>query len=166
MARGVSEPTLLIDGDMRSPDVHNVFEIPLEPGLAAVLSSQCTVEDAIVRTWSDHVHLLPAGRLQVNPHQLLANGGFQSLLAELRDKYRYVVIDTPPVLSASEAIVLAKASDTCLVCVMRDVSRMDQVRKTCDRLSASGVRVTGAVFSGVPVREYAYRYGDYGYSRD
>jgi capsular exopolysaccharide synthesis family protein len=150
--------TLLIDGDMRSPDVHHVFEVPLEPGLAEVLSDQCPLEDAIVSTHNEHVHLLPAGRLKVSPHRLLGNGAWKSLLEQIPTAYRYVIIDTPPVLAASEALVLAKAADATLVCVMRDVSRADQVRKASEQLLTAGGRPVGTVLSGVPTHRYMYRY--------
>ena len=72
--------TLLIDGDMRSPDVHKVFDVPQGPGLAEVLSHECPLADAIATTHNERVHLLPAGRLKVNPHRLLGNGEWKSLL--------------------------------------------------------------------------------------
>jgi Mrp family chromosome partitioning ATPase len=92
---------------------------------------------------------------------VFGNGALGSVLDQLRREYRHIIIDTPPVLPAAEAIVLAKASDACLLCVMRDVSRIDQVKKAYDRLTAAGARVAGGVFSGVPTAKYAYLYGDY-----
>ena len=77
-----------------------------------------------------------------------------------------MIIDTPPVLAASEALVLAKAADASLVCAMRDVSRADQVRKASERLLAAGSRVIGTVLNGVPARQYAYRYGTYAHSSE
>jgi capsular exopolysaccharide synthesis family protein len=161
LARSTREPLLLIDGDMRSPDVHRVFQAPLEPGLAMVLAGACTLEEAIVTNASADIHLLPAGRLRVSPHQLLGNGTWKALLARIPTRYRYVVIDTPPVLAASEAIVLANGADVAVVCAMRGMSRMDQIRKTIERLAATGCRPVGTVLSGVPTRYYASRYGDY-----
>ena len=161
LARATGKMTLLVDGDMRSPDVHRVFDVPLEPGLAEVLSNQCPLEDAIVATHNDHVNLLPAGRLAVSPHRLLGNGSWKALLGQIPATYRFVVIDTPPVLAASEALVLAKAADATLICVMRDVSRADQVRKASERLLAAGGHPIGTVLSGVPAKRYAYSYGSY-----
>jgi polysaccharide biosynthesis transport protein len=166
LARATGKKTLLIDGDMRSPDVHNVFNVPLTPGLAEVQSGESPLADGIITTWNELIHLLPAGKLKVNPHKLLGNGAWHSLLAQIPDTYRYVIIDTPPVLAASEALVLAKAADASLICVMRDVSRTDQVRKTSDRLLAAGSRVIGTVLNGVPTRQYAYRYGTYAHDGD
>ncbi len=163
--RATGKPLLLIDGDMRCPDIHNVFDVPLEPGLAKVLSGECSLEEAIVTSWSDLVHLLPAGRLEVSPHSLLGNGAWTSLMAKIPPFYRYVLIDTPPVLSASEALVLAKSADASLVCVMRDVSRVDQIRRILDRLAAAGGHPVGLVLNGVPAKNYSYRWGDYSYTR-
>lgn len=165
LSRASGKQTLLIDGDMRRPDIHKVFEISLEPGLAEVLGGECSLEDAIVTDWSDHVHLLPAGKLRFSPHKLLGNGSVTSLLESIPETYRYVVIDTPPVLAASETLVLAKAADASLICAMQDVSRIDQVRAACERLTAAGSHTVGTVLNGVPTKRYAYRYGSYAYSR-
>ena len=95
--------TLLIDGDMRSPDVHKIFGVAQGPGLAEVLGHECSLGDAIAPTRNERVDLLPAGELKVSPHRLLGNGEWKSLLAQIPSSYGYVIIDTPPVLAASEA---------------------------------------------------------------
>ncbi len=166
IARASGTATLLVDGDMRSPDIHNVFDIPLKPGLVEVMTAKCDLDEAIVTDWSQYVHLLPAGRLRTNPHKLMGNGKVKELFDELRSRYRYIVIDTPPVLAASEALVLAKTADASLMCAMQDCSRLDQVRKGYNRLLAAGARPAGMVLNGVPVKRYAYRYGNYAYDRE
>ncbi len=166
IARASGDKVALVDGDMRSPDIHRVLGLSLSPGLADVLAGECKLEDAIVGTWSNHVHILPAGRLRISPHKLLNNGNVKSVLERLRDTYSYVVIDTPPVLPASESLVLARAADITLVCTMRDVSRVDQVRKSYERLMTTGARPVGIILNGVPTSHYAYRYGTYAYSRN
>lgn len=163
IARASGALTLLIDGDMRSPDIHNVFEVRLEPGLAEVLGHDCRLEDAIVTSWSKCVHVLPAGRLHTSPHKLLGNGALKSLLDGVRASYDYIIIDTPPIFAASEALVLAKTADATLMCAMQDVSRIDQVRKAYDRLVAAGTCPVGTVLNGVPTQRYAHRYGSYAY---
>ncbi len=161
LARATGKMTLLIDGDMRSPDVHQVFGVARGPGLAEVLSNECTLADAIVPTHNPNVQLLTAGRLKVSPHRLLGNGAWKSLLAQIPASYGYVIVDTPPVLAASEALVLAKHADAILICVMRDVSRADQVRKASNLLTAAGGCPVGTVLNGVPTRSYKYYYGTY-----
>jgi len=158
------EFTLLVDGDLRRPDVHRVFEIPREPGLADVLCGECSFFEAVVTVEDGSLHVLPAGRPTHSIHRLFANGSIERLLEEIPDECRYVVIDTPPILAASEALMLAKSADVSIVCTRRDVSRVQQFAKACDRLNLAGAHVAGAVFSGVPPKYYTYRYGAYAYA--
>jgi len=164
MAKCSSTPVLLIDADMRSPDIHHIFKIPNEPGLAAVLDGRSSLDDAIVTDWSDQVHLLPAGRLTMSPHKLLGGDTFPSLLRTLRARYSHIIIDTPPILSAAEALLLAKFSDGTIICTRRNYSRERQVKLAHERLVAAGAKPLGAVFNAVPTRRYAYTYGSYDYA--
>ena len=164
LARSTGKPILLIDGDMRSPDAHRIFKISNEVGLAEVLQGDAKLDEAINTEWSEHVHVLPAGTLTKSPHNLLGSGEFKKVLDEARHWYRYIVVDTPPVLAASEALVMARDADASLVCCMRDVSRQSHTRTTYDRLLNVGARPIGAVLNGVPTRTYARRYGNYDYT--
>lgn len=163
LAKATRKPTLIIDGDMRCPSLHEIFERGISPGLTDVLAGRCPVADAVVATDSPWLHFLPSGVLKYTPHALLQDGTMQAALADLRGQYRYIVIDLPPVLAASEALVLAGAAEGTLVCAMRDVSRGPQFRLACERLSSSGARVLGTVINGLPARAWAYKYGGYGY---
>ncbi len=163
LAENMHAKVLLIDADMRSPDIHRLFQIPCEPGLAAVLAQQATLEQAMVTTWSDHLHLLPAGHLSGGPAALMGNGNVQALLDRVLADYRFVVIDTPPVLPASESLILSSAADATLLCVMCEVSRGDQVQRAYKRLLLSGSRNVGLVVNGVPTQQYQRRYGKYPY---
>jgi len=165
LARASGQATLLVDGDMRSPDIHELFDTRLEPGLVEVLKGESTLDEAIITNCSASVHLLSAGKLTTSPHTLLGNGAFRALLSEVSKKYRYCVVDTPPVLSAAESLVMAKVADACLICAMRNVSRGDYVRKACERLVASGSRPVGAVLNGVPRNRYEYRHAKCYYPR-
>jgi capsular exopolysaccharide synthesis family protein len=165
IARATGEATLVIDADLRSPSIHRVFQIEGSPGLADVLEGKCDVRDAIHKDWSEFVHAMPAGRAGMTPHALINSPRFKSALDQLREEYRYVIIDTPPVLLASEALVIAKEADGTLLCTMRDHSRESQVQAACERLRAVGARNLGAVLSGIPARQYATKYGKYAYVR-
>jgi capsular exopolysaccharide synthesis family protein len=166
LARASGEKTLIIDGDMRSPDVHNLLGIAAGPGLANLLAKEITLEDGPIISWASHVDVLPAGKAKRSPHRLLGNGDLDELLGQLRQRYRYIVIDTPPVLAASESVMLSRAADGCLLVTMRNVSRMDQVAETYARLLAAGARPVGVALNGVPIPQYRYYYGHYEADRD
>lgn len=158
-------PTLLIDGDMRSPDIHRIFGVDLAPGLSEVLRGECSVSEVIETGFSEHLHILTAGNLNTSPHRLIAGGHFNEVLAQLRSSYDFIVLDTPPILAASESLVMAKAADSAILCARRDFSRIDQVVHAFTRLKESGVQPVGTVLNGVPARRYSYRYGNYYYTQ-
>jgi capsular exopolysaccharide synthesis family protein len=163
IARSCGVRTLIIDGDMRDPSIHGVFEVPREPGLTDVLSGQVSLRDAIAVTRIEGVDVLAAGVLKGNPHALLAKGRWESLLAKVPREYQYVIIDTPPVLAASEALALVRNVDTVLMCALRDVTRLPQLQKAADRIKSTGARMGGMILNGIPTSHYATRYGTYSY---
>ncbi|HTN77840.1 MAG TPA: exopolysaccharide synthesis protein, partial [Pirellulaceae bacterium] len=86
-------------------------------------------------------------------------------LDEAKREYAYIVIDTPPVLLASEALVIAKEVDGTLLCTMVNHSRESQVKAASERLKTVGARNLGAVLNGIPSHSYSSRYGSYPYAR-
>ena len=141
-----------------------MLQVPKSPGFAELLSGQCCFKDALRVGWLKNIDVLPAGRYPERMHALIADDRLDELLEYARQKYRYVVLDTPPLLAASEALVFAKKADASLLVTMRDVSTTARVRLAYERLVASGVNTVGAVLNGVPTYSYTYRYGQYQHS--
>lgn len=164
IARASGERVLIIDGDMRAPDIHKIFDKELGPGLAEVLRNECPIEEAIETGFNEKMHILTAGQLKGSPHRLLGSDEFPLLLEKLCSIYRYIIVDTPPILSASESLVMARAADAAVLCVRRDYSRIDQVQEAFSRMAAAGITTAGAVLNGIPIKHYAYKYGSYTYS--
>jgi len=164
LTRATDQSVLLIDADLRSPDQHHLFGIEMGHGLSSVLAGKCSLKDAIDRSLGNHLHILPAGQLESNPHRLVSPEAVRNLIEQAMEQYEYVIIDTAPVLAAGETLCLAAAADATLVCVMRDVSRHDNIKRCMNRLEAAGAKVIGTIFSGVSTFEYSYRYGDYRYT--
>jgi capsular exopolysaccharide synthesis family protein len=161
IAEATNLPTLVLDADLRAPDVGKSFGVPTHPGISEVLSGNVEIEKAIHRVGTTQTYVLPAGKHRVNPHHILQGSKIDELLGSLRGKFSTIVIDTPPVLSASEALVYAKAADSVIFCSLADVSRSKQVRVAIDRLQSTGANIAGTVLSGVPFNRYVYRYGTY-----
>lgn len=164
IAKATGETVLLVDGDLRCPDQHDIFGLELGAGLTGVLSGTATLADTVDSSLGDLIHVLPAGPLSSSPHRLITPDKMKAFIEEALKEYKYIVIDTAPVLSAGESLAVASVVDISLLCVMRDVSRMDNVTRTTRRLEAVGATLAGTVFSGVSARQYAYRYGDYNYT--
>lgn len=166
IARATQKRVLIIDGDLRDPSVHSVFDVPRMPGLTNVLSGECSIDYAIVATRTELVDVLSAGYLDGNPYRLLEERRWTKLIDSIPPEYRYVIIDTPPVLAASEALILARSADAVLICAMRDVTRLAQLKKATARIMSAGAKVAGMVLSGIPAGQYADRYGSYFFEND
>ena len=164
ISKATGQTVLLVDTDLRCPDQHEIFGIEPGPGLCGVLSGTASLDEAVNSSLGDLIHILPAGKLKRSPHRLMSSEAMSSFVDDALESYAYVVFDTAPVLSAGETLAVASVVDATLVCVMRDVSRIDSVTRTTRRLEASGARIAGTVFSGVSARQYSYRYGDYHYA--
>ena len=164
LARYSGEAVLVVDADLRSPDQHSLFGISMGPGLCKLFSGLAELDECIDKSL-DQVHVLSAGRLVSNPYNLLTKKNLEDLFEQLKPRYRFIVVDTAPVLPAAETLTVTAACEATLLCAMRDVSQSEHVMRTYKRLEEAGSNVIGTVFSGVPAREYAYRYGDYRYAQ-
>jgi capsular exopolysaccharide synthesis family protein len=164
IAKATGKTVLLVDTDLRCPDQHEIFGIDSGPGLTAVLTGAATLKQAVNTSLGDLIHVLPAGHLDRSPHRLMSPDAMRKFVTSAMENYSYVIFDTAPVLSAGETLAVASVVDSTLLCVMRDVSRLENVTRTTRRLEASGARIAGTVFSGVSARQYSYRYGDYHYA--
>jgi capsular exopolysaccharide synthesis family protein len=165
LSRSGHGPVLLIDADLRSPDQHHLFAIPMSAGLAGVLTNSVTLADAINTSMGDDLHILPAGQIRRDLSRVIRRERIEQFMQEVKGRYEFVIIDTAPVLAASETLSFASIADGVLLCTLRDVSRQDHVQRCLKRLELSGAKVLGTVFSGIPVRQYHYRYGDYRYAQ-
>ncbi|HTI51721.1 MAG TPA: hypothetical protein VL475_12240 [Planctomycetaceae bacterium] len=156
---------VIVDADLRAPNLHELFEIPLTPGLAEVLRGECSLEDVTLMDWGDKLYIVPAGDLKSDSaSQLFSGPKFLECVAKLRSQYQKVMFDVPPVLCASETLLVGKQADAVVMCTLHDHSRAGQFKQAYDRLAGSGVNVVGAVLNGAPVRQYSYAYRGYGVS--
>jgi capsular exopolysaccharide synthesis family protein len=159
-ARHGEARTLLIDGDVRDPDIYSIFGVASSPGLVEVLSGNCEQDAAIVH-WEENLDILPAGSLIGSPHRLFEGQTFAGLIEKLRKNYDRIVLDAAPLLSASEVLPMLKAVDGVLLCARKDHSKAAQVKLARERLERAGIQRVGGVFGGLSCHSYAFQYGEY-----
>jgi capsular exopolysaccharide synthesis family protein len=151
--------TLLIDCDLRRPSAHQLFEQTLQPGFSEVVLREVELAQAIRPTTTDpNLFLLPAGHWDREVIQELAKTGINGLFAELRQQFDFIVVDSHPVLPATDSLLIGQHVDAVIVSLMRDVSQVHHVHTACQQLSTLGIRVFGAVVNGVPVKVYGKGY--------
>ncbi|MFO0949404.1 MAG: polysaccharide biosynthesis tyrosine autokinase [Planctomycetota bacterium] len=154
LARGISGRVLLVDADMRRPHLHRLLDQDPENGLVDYLAGRTEFGDVIRNTWVERLDFVAAGILDTPVGILLANDRFERFLRQAERTYEFIVIDVPPILPVSEGLVIAKCADGAIFCGLRDVSTVANIARACEKLRAAGVNIFGAVFNGVPPREY------------
>lgn len=112
---------LLIEADFRRPTVSSTLGLPSEPGLANCLRGSCTLQDAIVRVEQfPNLYVLPVGKSEVNPAELLDTERWQSVCATVRRHFDYVIVDTPPIGSVADYDLIEAKCDGVIVVVRPD----------------------------------------------
>jgi len=139
--------TLLVDGDIRNPQQHNVFGLPMDSGLCELLRGEATIEHVVQATQQDQLSLLPAGRYDDSAMRAMSNSALASTL-NTDDRFDFVVVDAGPVLTGPEALLLGQHADAAVLSVRQDVSRMPKIVEACDRLRSVGIRIIGSVVNG------------------
>ena len=151
--------TLLLDGDLRHPNVHLALGLDLRAGLPEVLRGEVSADEAVQPTAIDGLFAVTGGVCDYAAITALSRPESAAAIKQYRESFDHVVIDAGPVLAFADVLLLGQLSDIAIVATMRDVSRMPQVTSAVDRLRSVGVRVLGAVVNGVtdsaPRRLYA-----------
>jgi capsular exopolysaccharide synthesis family protein len=141
--------TLLLDGDLRHPNVHLALELDLRSGLPELLRGEITVDEAVQPTSIEGLFAITGGACDYASITALSKPETARILKELRGSFDQVVIDAGPVLAFADVLLLGQLSDAAIMVTMRDVSRLPLVTKAVDRLRSVGIRVIGTVVNGV-----------------
>jgi capsular exopolysaccharide synthesis family protein len=153
---------LLIDSDLRRPSVHLRFRIANKVGLTSVLTGKTPLEEAIVPIAAvPTLHVLPAGPIAPMPAELLGSLQMQRMVEGLRAKYDFILIDTPPVLTVTDAAVLVSISDGVVLVLRYGQASRNVVARASVILLRSGALLLGVVLNAVDLQssDYAEYYG-------
>lgn len=157
---------LLIDADMRKGHLNESFSLPVGPGLSEILTGKSGLGHAIHRNVAPNVDFIAAGGPSQTPADLLTTRTAELLLREASGAYDYVVVDTPPVLAASDAAILAQWAGAVFLIARANVTSLRELHESEKRLSQRGIDVDGVIYTAVDVskrRNDIYSYGGYEY---
>ena len=166
---------LLIDADLRRPGVHKTLGMGPRSGLSNVLTGSATLQQTITRSpLVPSLFVLPSGTPPPNPAELLASSNMKDVLVELRDQYDHIVIDTPPTLSVTDAVVLSTKADAVVLVIRSGVTTKGALRRSRDILMQVNAKVTGVLLNAVDLNspdyyyyyEYQGKYGSRYYQED
>ena len=151
---------LLIDADMRKPTQARIFGLESSIGLSTVLAGQVSLDDAVQPWGQTGLSLMACGSIPPNPSELLGSRHMDELVAAVRHSFDIVIIDTPPVMAATDAAVVATKADGVLLVVRHGKTRNHELKRATDALRAVDARVLGTVVNRSPSHgadAYAYQ---------
>lgn len=148
LAKGVDQRSLLVDCDLRRPTLARLFGLPGDRGLADYLRRGTDLAELIQKTSVEKLTVLASGTPPANPAELLGSAKMHELVRELSERYddRFIIFDSPPILAASEALVLSQKVDGVVLVVRHGASNRTQVKKIVELIGKE--RIIGAVFNG------------------
>jgi len=163
LAQGESR-VLLLDADLRRPNIHHRFGLSGKLGLTTILAGTSTLEEAVQHVPEvPNLDVLPSGPVPPFPTEMLSSEAMKKLLERLSELYTHVVIDSPPVLSVTDAVILGRSADAVVLVVRHGKSGKSIMRRTRDLLMRSSVPMAGLVLNAVDLNSPEY-YGYYGYT--
>jgi exopolysaccharide/PEP-CTERM locus tyrosine autokinase len=163
IALNINRYVLLIDADMRRPDLHRRFGLGEVPGLSNYLREGTALPSLLQKTQVDKLTLLPAGSSPANPSELISSERMAHLLSEVSGRYsdRLILVDAPPLSVAAESGVLARQVDAILVVIRHGKTKREEVLNLLSRVEDE--KLLGCFLNGVD-RSTSRYYGSYDYN--
>ncbi len=155
------ERTIIIDCDLRKPNVHRSFGVPNLKGVIDFCVGGADLDSLILKNHQPNFDILPTGGRAKNPTQVLNSPEFGRLFAELRKRYDRVVVDTPPLAAVSDAMVLLPLVDGSVFTIMFNHVRRKAAQFCARRLTQTNVPCFGAVLNALNVSASGYYYAQY-----
>ena len=167
-----SGEVLLVDANLRHPELHTILSVPRTPGLSGYLSGAAELGTVVTRTGVPKLHVLPAGRRPDNPAELLASRRFNHALESLYERFDHIIIDAPPLFGVSDALNLAPRLDGVVLVLRHGRASREEAQEAVQRLWLVRANLLGVVVNGVdgamvrPRREYYRSWRDDDGGRD
>ena len=155
------EKTLLLDGDLRLPNVARSLQLENEYGLLDYVEKNVGLEEVIMTEVYPNLDVLPSGGKSKNPTQVLNSAKFEAMLAELRDRYDRIVIDSPPLAAVSDVLNLLPLVDGVLYVIKFNTVKRKTAVQNVRRLWESNTPVFGAILNNISTTLASYYYSSY-----
>lgn len=148
------EKVLIIDCDLRRPSLAKRFNIPeSQPGLTNILTMDTAIKDCIVRIDDANLDVLPAGLIPPNPQELLASNRFKKLLDHFQDRYDRIIIDTPPLLSVSDALILGQYANGLITVIRSESTKASLVNVALSKQIQHSIPSLGVLITQAKAKE-------------
>lgn len=154
---------LLLDCDMRNPTVHKNFGLSNKLGLSSCISMGTALSDAVQKTSIEGLYALTGGVIPPNPSELLGSEQMKNVLQRAKEQYDYVLIDTPPVMPVTDALIVGRFVDGMILVIASAEVKVEMARDVKNQLQQAGANILGVVLNKVRSEHHGYGYGYYYY---
>jgi capsular exopolysaccharide synthesis family protein len=152
---------LLVDADMRRPRVHSILGLTQEPGLSDLMVGTAHAGEAIRKSKTPGLWVLPAGKIPPNPAELLGSSRFREFLKAQPGHFDWVIIDSPPVMAVADSTVVANAVNGVVYVIGADMTGRQAAKAALDQLDHARARFVGAILNRVDFQANPYYYSHY-----
>lgn len=161
----VNAKVLLIDCDLRKPKLHRYLRIERKDGLSNVLCGFSEIDNAIKVGVKENLDVLTSGEVPPNPAELLQTEAFALLLKELKKRYDYIILDTPPINIVTDAIFPIKLSEGTILLARKDYTTYDMIEQALEKMQRADANVIGTILIDNKENDNIgyYKKGKYGY---
>jgi len=151
---------LIIDGDLRNPSQHKIFNVPNHNGLSSTLVEDVSSLAHVISTEIEGLDLLLAGPIPPNPAELLGSKRMKQLLHDVEDAYDIILIDSPPTIAVTDSSILAQIVDGVILILASGEVKQDYALRAKEQLEKVGAKIIGTVLNKVQIKtkEHYYYY--------
>ncbi|WP_240141406.1 polysaccharide biosynthesis tyrosine autokinase [Nitrosomonas sp. HPC101] len=157
---------LLIDGDLRRGAIHKPLRMNREGGLSELISRPIGLHDAIKRVPQANIDFIPTGEIPPNPSELLLHERFGQLLETVSKQYDLIIIDSPPILAATDAAIIGRLASVSLMVIKAEAHPVRELEQSVKKLVQAGVNLKGVIFNDIFAISSRHKYGQYIYQYD
>ena len=148
---------LLVDCDMRKPSIHKNFKISNAAGTAELLLRKKLFEE-VANKYNENLTIITAGKIPPNPSEMLASRAMTAFIEEMKNEFKYIILDTPPLQAVTDAQVLSTKADGVLLVVRAGSTKREMVFNSVDLIKKVQGKVIGTVLNGVENKKNNYYY--------
>lgn len=159
-----NKKTLLVGLDLRKPKLHKDLNIANDIGMSTYLIGKSKLEDIIVPTKIENLYVIPSGPIPPNPAELLESKRFADFINIIKEKFEYIILDTPPVALVTDALLLSKYTDANLYVIRQNYSNKSVVKLANELYKNKAIKNISILINDVKVPSYYGIYGKYNYS--
>ena len=159
----MEKKVLMIDCDLRRPNIHNIFKLDNSAGLSNVIGKMVGFEDAVKRNALNNLDIITAGTIPPNPSELMCSSTFIDLIEKLSQEYDYIIIDTPPIGVVADALLLKDLIAGFVVVLRERSTTHGDLQKLLDSVKLADSKVLGMITVGCSMSKKRSRKGYYYY---